>query len=123
MTFEMQPYIVYIKVDDKNRIQDVNSSENLIDTDGWIEIDRGYDARYAHAQGNFFPKHIHDERGVCRYLYTPDGESIWRERTQAEMDADWEEPVPVPDPINRIAELEAKLAAYETAYLEGVNEA
>lgn len=32
-------------------------------------------------------------------------------------------PVPVPDPNSRIAELEAKLMAYEAAYLEGVNEA
>lgn len=121
--FEMQPYIVYIKPDAQNRIQAVDSSSFLRDPDGWLEIDRGFGDRYHHAQGNYFPSPIYDERGICRYLYTPVGEALWRERTQEEMDADWEEPVPVPDPINRIAELEAKLAAYESAYLEGVNEA
>lgn len=121
--FEMQPYIVYIKHDAQNRIQAVNSSAFIRDTDGWAEIDRGYTQRHHHAQGNYFPKHLYDERGICRYLYTPGGDALWRERTQAEMDDDWVEPVPVPDPINRIIELEAKLAAYESAYLEGVNEA
>lgn len=123
MDYEMQPYIVYIKPDEQNRIQAVDSSAFLRDTDGWIEIDRGVTDRHHHAQGNYFPLPIYDERGIMRYLYTPDDESLWRERTQAEMDADWVEPVPVPDPIERIAELEAKLTAYETAYLEGVNEA
>lgn len=123
MDYEMQPYIVYIKPDEQNRIQAVDSSAFLTNTDGWIEIDRGFGDRYHHAQGNYFPKPKFDERGITRYLYTPDGETLWRERTQEEMDADWVEPVPVPDPIERIAELEAKLAAYESAYLEGVNEA
>lgn len=120
---EMQPYIVYVKTDEQNRIQAVNSSAFLIDTNGWIEIDRGFGDRYHHAQGNYFPLPIYDERGIMRYKYTADADTLWRERTQKEMDADWEEPVPVPDPIERIAELEAKLAAYETAYMEGVNEA
>ena len=38
--FEMQPYVVYIKVDEQNRIQAVDSSAFLTDTDGWVEIDR-----------------------------------------------------------------------------------
>lgn len=123
MKYKMMPYIVYARLDDENRITEVNSSAFLPETDGLVEIDRGYSQRHHHAQGNYFPLPIYDERGICRYLYTPDAKTLWRERTQEEMDADWEEPVPVPDPINRIAELEAKLTAYESAYLEGVNEA
>lgn len=113
MDYEMQPYIVYIKPDAQNRIQAVDSSAFLTDTNGWIEIDRGFDVKHHHAQGNYFPKPKFDERGICRYLYTPDGESLWRERTQAEMDADWEEPVHQPDPTERIAALEAAMTAIE----------
>lgn len=123
MEIELQPYIVYIRHDDKNRIIEVNSSAFIPDTTDWVEIDQGYAQTYHHAQGNYFPMHIYDHRGICRYLYTPDGETLWRERTQEEMDADWVEPVPVPDPTERIAALEAQLAAYEAAYTEGVNEA
>lgn len=120
---EMQPYIVYIRHDAQNRITAVNSSAFLRDADGWVEIDRGYTQCHHHAQGNYFPKHLYDERGIMRYLYTPGEETLWRERTQAEMDADWEEPVPQPDPTERIKALEEQLASYEAAYAEGVNEA
>lgn len=123
MDYETQPYIVYIKPDAQNRIQAVNSSAFLTDTNGWIEIDRGYQTKHHHAQGNYFPLPIYDERGICRYLYTPEAETLWRERTQAEMDADWVEPVPQPDPMERIKALEEQLASYEAAYAEGVNEA
>lgn len=113
MNFETQPYIVYIKVDDQNRIRDVNSSAFLRDMDGWIEVDRGFGTKYGHAQGNYFLLPTYDERGIMRYLYTPDSETLWRERTQAEMDADWVEPVPVPDPTERIAALEEAMTAIE----------
>ena len=109
--FETQPYIVYIKPDAKNRITAVDSSAFIANVDGWIEIDRGFDVKHHHAQGNYFPKHLYDERGIMRYLYTPDADTLWRERTQEEMDADWEEPVPQPDQTGRITALEEQLAA------------
>lgn len=102
MDIEMQPYIVYVKTDAQNRITAVNSSAFLRDTDGWREIDQGYSVRYHHAQGNYFPNHIYDERGIYRYLYTPDGETLWRERTQEEMDADWDLPEPTPTQLDII---------------------
>ncbi len=111
--FEMQPYIVYIKPDEQNRIQAVNSSAFLTNTDGWVEIDRGFDDRFHHAQGNYFPKPKFDERGICRYLYTPDAETLWRERTQAEMDAEWEEPVPAEPIEKRVENVEGKTAELE----------
>lgn len=111
--FDMQPYIVYIKTDDQNRIQDVNSSAFIRDTDGWVEIDRGFDVRHHHAQGNYFQKPKFDERGICRYLYTPDAEPLWRERTQEEMDADWVEPVPAETIEKRVETVEGKTAELE----------
>lgn len=81
----MNLYIVYVKPDEQNRIQAVNSSAFLTNTDGWVEIDSGSDDRFHHAQGNYFGKPLHDERGVCRYKLA-NGQPV--ERTQEEMDAD-----------------------------------
>lgn len=95
----MNPYIVYIKLDDANRITAVNSSAFLRDTDGWAEIDSGYGDRYHHAQGNYFPKPIMDMRGI--YLYKlEDGAPV--ERTAEEMDADYVEPEDTPSQLDRI---------------------
>lgn len=117
---EMTPHIVYVKLDDANRITAVNSSAFLRDVTGWTEIDRGYGDRYHHAQGNYFDKPIMDERGIYRYKLE-DSKPV--ERTAEEMDADYVPPVHQPSDKERITALEAQLAAYEAAYAEGVNEA
>ena len=117
---EFEPYIVYVKLDDANRITSVNSSAFLRDTDGWTEIDRGYGDKHHHAQGNYFDKPIMDVRGIYRYKLEDDKPV---ERTQEEIDADYVPPVHQPSDKERIAALEAQLAAYEAAYAEGVNEA
>lgn len=83
---EMKPYIVYIKTDNTNRITAIDSSAFLPDTTGWTEIDSGYGDKYHHAQGNYFPQPIMDERGICRYKLV-NGRPV--ERTQEEMDADY----------------------------------
>lgn len=116
----MQPYVVYVKVDESNRITAINSSAFLADVTGWTEIDSGYGDKYHHAQGNYFDKPLYDERGIYRYKLV-DGKPV--ERTQEEMNADYVPPEAKPTDAERIAELEAKLAAYEAAYEEGVNEA
>lgn len=139
MDFEIQPYIVYVKVDDQNRITAINSGAFISAPSDWIEIDSGFGDKYHHAQGNYFDKPIMDDRGIWRYKIVtfvdwPEGKIIQEffyegkeygvfERTQEEMDADWIEPAPQPAPDNRIAALEEQLAAYEAAYLEGVNDA
>lgn len=122
MLEQHDPYIVYIKADDRNRIAAINSSAFLTDTSGWTEIDNGFGDKFYHAQGNYFNDTIMDDRGIYRYKLA-DGKPV--ERTQEEMDADWVEPTPVPvqTPEQRIAALEEQLSAYETAYAEGVNEA
>lgn len=112
----MEPlYIVYVKLDDKSRITAVNSSAFLADTDGWTEIDRGYGDRYHHAQGNYFPMPIMDERGIYRYKLE-DGKAV--ERTASEMDADYEPPVPIPSDAERIDTLEEQNAFLTECLLE-----
>lgn len=106
-----QPYIVYIKPDDANRITAVNSGAFLRDVTGWTEIDSGYGDRYHHAQGNYFEKPIMDERGIYRYKMV-DGKPV--ERTQEEMDADYAaRPAHPLSDKERIAALEEALTAIE----------
>lgn len=110
--FNMDPYIVYVRIDDMDRIISINSSAFLTDTSGWIEIDRGFGDKYHHAQGNYLPASLFEERGVPRYKLV---ESKPVERTQEEIDADYVKPVPQPSETDialvELAELEAENAA------------
>ena len=102
---EMQPYIVYIRTDDADRITSINSSAFLADVTGWTEIDSGYGDKYHHAQGNYFDKPLYDERGIYRYKLV-DGKPV--ERTQEEMDADYVPPEVKPTDTERISQLESE---------------
>ena len=102
---EMQPYVVYVKVDESNRITTINSSAFLADVTGWTEIDSGYGDKYHHAQGNYFDKPLCDERGICRYKLV-NGRPV--ERTQEEMDADYVPPEVKPTDAERILQLESE---------------
>jgi hypothetical protein len=121
MEFEMQPYEVYVKTDAEGRIITIYSDAFLHDTDGWVKIDEGFGDRFHHAQGNYLPKPIMDDRGIYRYKLV-DGVPV--ERTQEEMDADYDPPAPAPESTDsaRITALEQTLAAYEAAYREGVED-
>ena len=101
---EMRPYIVYVKVDESNRIMAINSSEFLADVTGWTEIDSGYGDKYHHAKGNYLPGPLTDNRGVYRYKLM-DGKPV--ERTQEEMDADYTPPEVKPTTEQRVDTLEA----------------
>lgn len=103
-------YTVYIQIDDASRIIAINSSAFLPSTEGWIAIDSGAGDRYHHAQGNYFPRPIYEERGIPVYKYV-DGKVL--ERTQEEIDADYHEPVPQPS--------ETDIALVELAALEAEN--
>ena len=102
---EMQLYVVYVKVDESNRITAINSSAFLADVTGWTEIDSGYGDKYHHAQGNYFDKPLYDERGICRYKLV-DGKPL--NRTQEEMDADYVPPEVKPTDAERILQLESE---------------
>lgn len=107
-----QPYKVLVRVDDAGRVVAINSSAFVQDTGGWAEIDSGFSDRHHHAQGNYFPKPIYEERGIPVYKYV-DGKVL--ERTQEEIDADYHEPVPQPS--------ETDIALVELAALESENAA
>ena len=101
----MNEYIVYIRVDDADRVVAVDSSAFLQDTDGWVQIDSGHGDCYHHAQGNYFDKPLCDERGIYRYKLA-DGKPV--ERTQEEMDADYVPPEVKPTDTERISKLESE---------------
>lgn len=103
---EHQPYAVLVRTDEQNRIIAINSSAFVNDTNGWVQIDEGDGDRYHHAQGNYLPLPLTDDRGVYRYKLA-DGHAV--ERTQAEMGGDYTtQPVPTAPKTN--AELEAESA-------------
>ncbi len=99
----IQPYVVYIRVDDAGRITDIGSSAFLADTDGWTRIDEGFGDKYHHAQGNYLPLSLRDERGICRYLW--DGQEVV-ERTREAMDADVMKTEPATDLAAEVAALQ-----------------
>lgn len=105
-------YTVYVKADDVGRITAINSSDFLHDLAGWVEIDRGHSDKYHHAQSNYLPMTLADERGVYRYKLA--GDTVV-ERTPEEMDADYVEPTPMPDLAAEVAELKEKNAQLEEA--------
>lgn len=118
-------YTVYVEIDERNRITNINSSGFLSLENGWIKIDEGVGDRYLHSQNNYFPSPLYDDRGIPRYAYVPDGSPKWRERTQEEMDADYVPPEPVTPLEDRVGAVEIKTGDLEEAIdmiLSGVTE-
>ena len=104
---------VYIKIDHKDRIININSEVFISDFSGWIEIDNGEGDKYRLAQGNYLPKPLTDENGVYRYKYV--NKKIV-ERSAAEIAADIPDPTPAP-PTN--AELAAAIAELAEVMMNG----
>ena len=98
-----QPYKVLVRVDDAGRVVEINSDAFITDTGGWTEIDSGFSDRHHHAQGNYLPGPLMDERGIYRYKLV--GGKI-EERTQEEMDADYTPPEQKPTTEQRVEALE-----------------
>ena len=104
-------HTVYAKIDSKNRITAINSSEFISDVSEWIEIDSGDGDRYHHAQGNYLPLPLTDENGCYRYKYE---NGAVCERSADEMAAD------LPAPEISIT-TEQRLTAMENAVEEIIN--
>lgn len=107
MDFNMKPYIVYVKTDEQDRITRIDSSALLQNTEGWTEIDSGYGDKYHHAQSDYLGKPIFDTRGIFCYKLV-DGKVV--ERTQEEMDADYDPPAPASDLTTEVEKLKAENA-------------
>lgn len=123
MEYVMNPYIVYVRVNERNLITAINSSAFLMDTTGWIEIDRGYTQNYHHAQNNYFGKSIMDERGIYHYKYVAESEvnglpAVY-ERSQEEMNADYIELASMPSQLDIIEAQVAYTAMMTDTLLEG----
>ena len=113
---EAQPYIVYIRMDEYNRIIAVNSSAFLDDLTDWVNIDSGFGDRYHHAQGNYFEKPIYDEHGVYNYKLE-NNKPI--ERTEEEKEADYSEFVNMPTQLDIIEAQVVYTAMMTDTLLEG----
>ena len=98
-----QPYKVLVRVDAAGRVLEINSDAFITEMGGWIEIDIGFGDRYHHAQGNYLPGPLMDERGVYRYKLV-DGKPV--ERTAEEMDGDYTPPEQRPTTEQRVDALE-----------------
>ena len=99
----MDTYKVYVKLDKNGTVIAINSNAFLQDLKGWIEIDEGGGDKFHHAQGNYLPKALMDERGRYRYKLV-DGAVV--ERTPEELGAD-AIPACMPSEAERLAAVEA----------------
>ena len=62
-----QPIKVYVKVNENKEIIDVGSSAFIQDLINWIEYDKGFGDKYAHAQSQYFDKPLMNENGSYNY--------------------------------------------------------
>lgn len=108
-------YGVYVRTDAQGRLTAINSDAFLRDMAGWVKIDEGAGTRYMHAQGNYLPQMIVDERGVYRYKLADGGIVA---RSAAEMDEDAAQIVVPPSQAERLAQLEAQNAMLTECLLE-----
>lgn len=100
---ESTAYKILVKTDDVGRVTAINSNA-FVSGDGWTQIDEGEGDRYHHAQNNYLPKPLTDERGVYNYKMA-EGKVV--ERSTEEMDADYaSRPAPKPTEEERIKTLE-----------------
>lgn len=111
---EMNPYAVLVRTDAENRITEINSSAFVADADGWTKIDEGWGDKFHHAQGNYLPKPLMDERGVYRFKLE-EGQAM--ERTKEEMDADYVPPEETPSLESRVGGLETEVQSIKTGLL------
>lgn len=112
MDYKVKPYQVFVKTDESNRVIAINSSAFLPDVEGWTMIDEGHGDRFAHAQGNYLPLPIVDDRGIYRYKLV---EGQVQERTMEEMDADYVPPEPQLDLAAEVAALRESNAQLQEA--------
>lgn len=61
---------VYIKINDKNEIVDIDSDIFIKDLSAWIKIDEGISGdKYAHAKNYYLDNPIMNDNGEFNYKY------------------------------------------------------
>lgn len=109
------PYKVLIKIDNASNVIAITSDAFADESDGWIRVDEGYGDKYHHAQNYYLSKNLTDMRGVYRYKFV--GGEI-KEKTQEEMDADYNIPTNSKSLEQRVNDLEVAMGGFE----EGIRE-
>jgi hypothetical protein len=69
-------HIVYVLINEKRYITKVDSSAFLSDVTDWVEIDRGYGDKFAHARNNYFDKPIKTLGGAYQYRLNQNGKPV-----------------------------------------------
>lgn len=107
MGCKMDDYIVFVNSNTSGYITEVNSSAFLLDTTGWVTIDRGNGDKYHHAQNNYLPQPLRTDGGAWRYKLV-DGKPV--ECTAEEIAAQEKsnKPEVVPTTEERLKELESQ---------------
>lgn len=88
---------MWIYVDNDNRVQGYNPN-NMNGNTGWVET------------ASDVPNVLFDDRDIAMYRYDTAKDAIIQ-RTQEEMEADYEEPTSTPGDSERIDALEQQIAA------------
>ena len=70
---EEQPIKVYIKINLKNEVVDINSEIFIKDLTNWVYVDEGFGDKYAHAQSQYLDKPLVNEDGKFNYKYINGG--------------------------------------------------
>ena len=75
----MDKYGVYVLVDNRGTVININSSAFLENTSGWIKVDEGAGDKYHHAQNNYLEKPLYDitDVGVVYNYKLVDGEVVY----------------------------------------------
>lgn len=60
---------VYIRINKRNIVTDINSDVFINNTEGYIQVDEGVGDKYAHAQNNYLDKPVYDMQGRNNYIY------------------------------------------------------
>ena len=106
---QIEPYRVYIKVNEYGVITAINSSAFLPDTTGWIKVDEGYGDRFHHAQNNYLLTGLVDDNGIYLYEYE---DGIIKTRSDGDIQEDFEEMFLPQRKAQLIADSKKKLAQW-----------
>ena len=99
-----EKYKVFVKLDSKNKVLEINSNAFLESLEGWHQIDEGTGDKYHHAQSHYFSKPLLDEKGCHNYKWQ-DGQAVETTAEEKEQEVAQKPPV-LPSEETRLEALE-----------------